>query len=687
MRKNINWLFTAAAAVLSFLVVSCYRITLVVQDHEVRAGEAFSGKVVVKRSGDSSNGVVQDVHGLFGICVPEGWTAEGNMVMTQVPKEGTNVGDDEYKSTITRILTPNEKYTKLLNGKFPKRGYTWLGFATMENFKSLFNADDESHEVDSIYVKFRIRTTMKSGTFYLDYVAGQCGSGKLDRIGEEDVDWSLKTGTFSDDAIGCPVTADTHIDVLNADGSLDSNADTPLLDSSWNLVPLENSTRLGNGVHAYKDKLYDSLFTRTRGWNGGDGVFTVGLPDGNVFWTFNDSFYGKVNASNRARTNCNFPRNSIMMQKAENGKPGTKAEDLVWLADYVNWTDSTADRYFQARTHLRHPLATKSAADIKKGDIDQDYLYWSGDGMVCGDELQMLWFGVDNRDGRMVNISTAVATYSLSGSQPTGYYLPDIPDYLPKDGNYLYMKDVKHNINTNRVSYGSTLFEDSDGHNYLYAQQNYTPVVARTATRSLLSPWEYYVRDSLSGTWSWVSETPDSATISRSSIMQAGEGLNLPWVIRDGDWYYLISQGPFFSKKVYIFRSKTPYGPFGEKRELFTLPSELDKLGTRTFRFTYMVNLHQELSRDGELVITTNTDTDSFWDNFNAEGSADFYRPYFYRVYNWKAVYDDQPLQTDIGKVHSSNIDTGTFCNLQGMRVLKPTRGVYIHNGHKVMLK
>ncbi|RHK19631.1 DUF5005 domain-containing protein [Bacteroides xylanisolvens] len=27
--------------------------------------------------------------------------------------------------------------------------------------------------------------------------------------------------------------------------------------------------------------------------------------------------------------------------------------------------------------------------------------------------------------------------------------------------------------------------------------------------------------------------------------------------------------------------------------------------------------------------------------NFNAVGSADYYRPYFYRVYNWERVYEE----------------------------------------------
>ena len=69
------------------------------------------------------------------------------------------------------------------------------------------------------------------------------------------------------------------------------------------------------GVRAYSDLKYNRLFTRTRGWNGGDGVLTVGLPNGDVLWTFNDSFYGIVNAVDRSRGSCNFPHNSILHQQ------------------------------------------------------------------------------------------------------------------------------------------------------------------------------------------------------------------------------------------------------------------------------------------------------------------------------------------------------------------------------------
>jgi hypothetical protein len=413
----------------------------------------------------------------------------------------------------------------------------------------------------------------------------------------------------------------------------------PTLQDSWKLELMPGVGRPGSSVMAYKDKLYDGLFTRNRGWNGGDGVLTVGLPNGDVLWTFNDSFYGVVGA-NRMRGQCNFPRNSIMVQKAHNGVLGETSQDFVWLADYVNWTDSTADRYFQCRTHLRHPQGEKTPAEIQAGDIDQTMVYWSGDGTVYNGKLQLLWMGTQSQ--QLQTVGTALAIYSLTGNEPQGYYLKDIPDYLPHEGDYLYRESVNHNLNDHTVSFGSTLCEADDGHTYLYASvNNYTTVVARTETHDLSSKWSYYMKDATTGQWSWQDTYPTDEQLSSSGIVKGGFLGSMPWVFKDNDYYYMTMQGAYFSRDVYIYRSKTPYGPFTDQRFLFTLPSTLDKLGDTSYYQLYMVNLHPALSREGELVFSTNTSTENFWNNFNNDGSADFYRPYFYRIYNWKSVYDE----------------------------------------------
>lgn len=405
----------------------------------------------------------------------------------------------------------------------------------------------------------------------------------------------------------------------------------PSVKEEWKLEYMPHNNANHN-VYVYKDKLYDALFTRTRGWNGGDGVETTMLPDGNVFWSFNDSFYGVVSASTRARGNCTFPRNSIMVQTpGEDGLPGTQSSNLVWLADWISKAQGTC------RTHLRHPKGEKTEAQIKAGEIDQQWLYWAGDATVVDGQLQMLWAGVYNgTENLMQSDNRALAIYSLEGK--------------PGDDTYLKLLSVDHNFfEKDPIGYGQTLWEDEDGHTYLYACNQYkknegdvmntsSPVVARSTTHDLRSEWEYYIADE-KGNFSWQKTYPTADEVNRSAI--SSRSVSTAWVFKDGDYYYMTAQGYVFGKQLYIMRSRNPWGPFEECHQLWTMPWVLDKKGTRTYNNFYMPHLHQTLSREGELVFSTNTDCKDFSDNFNDQGSADFYRPFFFRVYNWKAVFED----------------------------------------------
>ena len=213
-----------------------------------------------------------------------------------------------------------------------------------------------------------------------------------------------------------------------------------------------------SNVYVYKDKRYDALFTRTLGWNGGDGVQTTLLPGGNVFWSFNDSFYGRAtDASSRIRRSSNFPRNSLMVQTpGEDGLPGAENTSFVWLADWVQREDSTAEGYYHCRTHLRHPNGEKTEAQIRQGEIDQTWLYWAGDATVVDGRLQMLWAGVYNGTQNLMQPrNRALAVYSLEGN-------PGSPEYLK-------LLSVDHNfIVHDPIGYGSPLWEDADGHTYLF---------------------------------------------------------------------------------------------------------------------------------------------------------------------------------------------------------------------------
>ena len=441
-------------------------------------------------------------------------------------------------------------------------------------------------------------------------------------------------------------SCEDKIEVPDLQYKEDPNFAPPHIDPAWQLVDI--SSQAGTGAYAYKDKLYDGLFTRTLGWNGGDGVQTTLLPDGNLWWTFNDSFYGVVNGETRARISSSFPRNTVMVQGSRNGRLGETDDDLHWLASFVQTSDPNADRYYHARTHIRHPNATLSQEEIDRGEIDQEYLYWAGDGTIVDGKLQQLWNGVwtpHDGTGRMIGQNTCLAIYNLSGKIG--------------DEHYLELESADHDfLSENPYGYGSTLWEDEDGHTYLYSAVGNgqwlgnVPIVARTATHDLRSEWEYYVPTD-DGTMVWQKEYPLEVQAQNSSILGPDQGsLTLPWVFKKGDWYYMTAQTFPYGRELIILRSENPWGPFTDKRELLKFGNPLDDLQGdewgREYQNLYMLHLHQGLSREGELVISTNTDAkertegagDGFWRNWNSPGSADWYRPFFYRIFKWERVFD-----------------------------------------------
>lgn len=382
-------------------------------------------------------------------------------------------------------------------------------------------------------------------------------------------------------------------------------------------------------VASYKDKTYDSFFTRDIGWNGGDGVYTTELPDGNIFWSFGDSFYGMLQDPDRrirGGNEVNFPRNSLMIQTKENAK------GFHFLNEMVQTTEKFKPGYFKARTFLRHPDGEMTEEQIADGQIDQEKLYWPGDATVYTENgksvLQVLWGAVDKQ---MARDETALTEYDLSG----------------KPGDESYMKQISYirNLVPYTTNYGSSIYEGEDGHTYLYGSVSLAfggtcPIVARTATHDLKSEWEYYIKGK-EGSFQWQKQIPTQDEMNNSIITEGTQWASQPNVFKKNGCYYMVAQEAAFGKQVFIWRAETPYGPFKDRVQIFTLPETVDKLGEQKYNHAYNVFLHHGLSKEGELVISMNIDASSFDANFNSIGSADFYRPYFFRLYNWESVYDE----------------------------------------------
>ncbi|MGN7720477.1 DUF5005 domain-containing protein [Chitinophaga sp. 22620] len=337
---------------------------------------------------------------------------------------------------------------------------------------------------------------------------------------------------------------------------------------------LQSNGRWDPRVTVYSDLDYNDYLTRYQDWNGGDGCYSVLLPDGRIVWSFQDSFFGQV-STDRNRTS------NVMLRNAAHLQLDTSLQSFIQL------NPGTGN---QSQTWIKYGNAPE----------DQDW-YWPGAGQVHNGKFQMLLSHVRKTGGGtwdFVHVSTDLAIFDLPSMQLS---------QIVKD------KDLNSN-------YSAGSMKAPDGYTYLYATENgfltSFMYVARAAGHDLAGNWEYY------GQNGW-SATPEKFNVCND--------ISQPNVFYKDGKYYLVSQQIIFGLDILIYESSTPVGPWTNKRTLYRIPEKY----TGEF-ITYNAFVHHALSREGELVISYNINPVDFNSNFNKPASADRYRPYFVRVFNWK---------------------------------------------------
>jgi|GEM_PF-1893517 hypothetical protein len=400
-------------------------------------------------------------------------------------------------------------------------------------------------------------------------------------------------------------------------------------------------------VTIYDDLTWWALFgMRQKGWNGGEGCYSTPLPDGNVFWSFGPSTFGRISEFRDRKKYNNPPCNAAMVQTATDEHILTD-EDFLTLNTYISTDPAKESSYYRGKTWIRHPDATLTESSLNRGRTDTDHRYLPGDAHVLlkGGKtvLQVVLFGIDEADA-YTDIS--IAEYALAG--------------IPGDGSYMQLISLHKDVVPFRVNYGMRLFEDG-GHVYLYGtytsgSRGYTwPVVARSTTLDLLDAWEYYITNS-DGESGWQRAVPTIEEIQQSAIA-GNDRTEAPNVFRYDDAYYMVAlnaPGGMLS----IWQGATPWGPFSKKKNFYTMPSD-EKVTRHLF-------VHPQLSRMGEIVCSyTMTPTDiSIWTKksdgsfletvvagndrcYNAWGSASLNLPHFRRIFNWQTMYaitSNEPL-------------------------------------------
>lgn len=327
------------------------------------------------------------------------------------------------------------------------------------------------------------------------------------------------------------------------------------------------------------DTLYNRFFVRNTGWNGGDGAYSVLLPDGRIFWSFGDTFFGPID-SGRVRIGDKnvMVRNSAIIQVGED-----------------------SDNFMSLNPGFQKD--TKTFIPYKDAD-EHEHWYWPLDATVYNNKLQMVLMHMKKAGEGMWGFASESVDMAV-------FSLPD-----------LKLENLIYNVVAGEKSYGSAILENDDGFTYLYGSSgNGMEIrmhVARAPGGDLTQKWQFWNGNE------WTVEPSDFSIHNFVSSMFS--------IWKEDKKYFLLTQEIFLGRKIFLFESDTPNGPFTRKKLLYEVPEEH---GSGAM-FSYNAIIHPELSKAGEIVVSYSKNPNDFWDNFNHPGSADKYLPVFIRIKNWK---------------------------------------------------
>lgn len=312
---------------------------------------------------------------------------------------------------------------------------------------------------------------------------------------------------------------------------------------------------------------------RKPGFTGGDGTYSVELPDGRTVWMFGDTFIGEITDElTREKTNPMYIRNCFVVQDDDEMKTLHKGN----LEDFISMAVPKEVEF-----------GTKSELDV---------WFWPGDGIVHNNRLKVFM-------SKFHQVNEGMWGFEFLESVLIEYSLPEL--------NEVSKTEIPYSMQSG-IHFGHALFQGED-FIYIYGLRDQKPYVARAKTTNLLNDWEFYT-----GT-SW------DADISKIQPMLDLNGSEQFSVFKFKNNYIFLTQLGSFSKKVCSLIGKTPYGPWINRQVLFETPINYNNEDL----FTYNALAHPQFTNSDGLLVSYNTNSFNLEDHFK---NAGIYKPRFVRV-------------------------------------------------------
>lgn len=377
------------------------------------------------------------------------------------------------------------------------------------------------------------------------------------------------------------------------------------------LVACQNSSTLDTSQTNLKFETqaapeWDALFVRKSGWFGGDGIFAI--PQNGVespesadstqnLILFSDTLVGEIEGDS-LHDDWRMVNNSVAVMSGK--RP--REENIRFLID-------------MDQTGKYRSVFIPQLPDVKEGEY-----YWLGDGFVNPANRHTYIFAyrvVNNYDYETFQFDV------LGGaliSIPPGDAFPfkrqrhiDLP--------YFFQREER-----NTGSFGSGVFvntqsagaPDPDGYLYIYGVDD--PGKKLLAARVYPADFEDLTA------WRFWDGKEWNTDYQRSAPLTEGVSNELSLSPLPNGKYLLVFQVAGLSRKVGMRIGESPIGPFGETIEIWDCSEALEAPGF----FPYNAKAHPSLSQPGELLISYNVNSFSFFDDIG--DYPHLYRPRFFRL-------------------------------------------------------
>lgn len=333
--------------------------------------------------------------------------------------------------------------------------------------------------------------------------------------------------------------------------------------------------------------MVDSVFT-TRflpggdGFSGGDGTYSIELPDGRTVWIFGDSFIGHVTPDNRRiKTTPSYIRNCFVTFEGDGPKTHHQGEPHEFKSMLI--PPEVSDGTYQ----------------------EHELWYWPGDAFIEGGKLNVFvskFFQDDHND---------MWGFQFRGTELVELSLPELKPLR-----------VDQFTDLDSVHYGHAVFV-GEHYTYIYGLKEKVPYVARAEKGKVRSPWEFFDGKQ------WVNNSRDAAPMSTFS------GSEQFSVFEYQGKYIMIMQEGDLGRRIYSFTSNNPFGPWSNQKMIYETPLPEDCQEC----WTYNALAHPQFTQDGLLLVSYNTNSMKMADHYD---NALIYRPRFIRV-PLEMIMDENP--------------------------------------------